>query len=139
MGATAGGVDQDQELLDAACDGDVARVRAAQAAGASLIATTPGTSTALHAAAWLGHTEIVLFLLESPADGPPGVPIDLPRSAGGDTPLLLAAANGHSETVKLLLERGVRTQPHLKLYLRVTFLLCFCRQKLSKSCASRPR
>ena len=89
----------DQELLDAACDGDLGRVQAARAAGASLTAaTTPGSSTALHAAAWLGFAPVLLSLLEWTEAGA-GVPIDLRRSAGGDSALLLAATNGQAEVV----------------------------------------
>jgi hypothetical protein len=99
----------DQELLGAACDGDLGRVQAARAAGASLTAaTTPGSSTALHAAAWLGFAPVLLSLLEGTVAGA-GVPIDLRRSAGGDSALLLAATNGQAEVVALLLVRGAFT------------------------------
>lgn len=99
----------DQELLAAACEGDLGRVQAARAAGASLTAaTTPGSSTALHAAAWLGFAPVLLSLLEGTEAGA-GVPIDLRRSAGGDSALLLAATNGQAEVVALLLARGAST------------------------------
>jgi ankyrin repeat protein len=59
------------------------------------------TGTALHAAAFGGHTVMAEFLLSAGAD------VNA-RPDGGSTPLQRAAANGHSYMIELLIRHGAR-------------------------------
>ena len=61
-------------------------------------ATFDGVS-ALHMAAWVGHTEVVDFLIAN------GANIDA-RAWNRVTPVVLAAVCGHDDIVKLLIARG---------------------------------
>lgn len=92
--------------------------------------------TPLHSAAWRGHAEVTLLLLEKGAEvnstgidgGTPlifavggghldvtkvllekGAKVDLP-GGNGETPVHLAAARGHREIYKLLLVKGAKLQ-----------------------------
>ena len=61
-------------------------------------------ATALHVAAWHGHTEAARLLLTS------GACVDEPALACGGTPLHLAAAANAAETAELLLSAGAPLQ-----------------------------
>lgn len=84
----------DHELVDAAREGDVERLRAAVAAGVSLHGRE-GDFTPLMSAAYFGQVDAFELLLDSGAD---------PHS--GD-PLLLAIQQGHIDIVHLWIERGL--------------------------------
>ena len=91
-----------RELLQAAADGNVARVAALL--GHSEVDPNFGDirnwgCTPLMAAADAGRTAVVRLLLDR------GAQIDA-MDAGHRTALMAAAASGHTEVVKLLLERG---------------------------------
>lgn len=89
--------------LRAACEAnDLARARAAMAAGANLqAALTPLGSAALHIAAFDGKLELASMLVKE------GAPVDLRRASEGlDTPMILACQNGHTEVVELLVSAG---------------------------------
>jgi ankyrin repeat protein len=66
--------------------------------------------TALHAASFKGHLQVVRYLLRH------GLDVNV-RVSGHDTPLLLASWKGHSDVVQCLLEHGadveLRDQGHL--------------------------
>ena len=55
---------------------------------------------ALHLAAANGRTRVCRYLVQDL-----GLPVDA-RSSSGDTPLVLAATDGHTATAAYLLERG---------------------------------
>lgn len=67
--------------------------------GADITACYPG-GTALHGAAFEGHTEMCLLLIEH------GVPLDV-RNHLGETALEVARQMGHDDTVRVLKEHGV--------------------------------
>lgn len=56
--------------------------------------------TAMHYAAWRGHTELANFLISKGANP------DLPGNADGSTPLHFAFGNGETGLLKLLLDNG---------------------------------
>jgi ankyrin repeat protein len=95
------------QLLEAAGKGDGAAVARLLAAGADPNATVPGRTpsgeafqtTALAVAAGYGRLEAARVLLDAGADP------DRANGYGG-TPLMLAAANGDPEVLRLLLGRG---------------------------------
>ncbi len=72
--------------------------------GANLTAFDRSGRSPIHWGAISGSSKVVELLLDS------GVAIELPSltQPGGGTPLILAAANGRTETVKLLLSRGAK-------------------------------
>ena len=85
-----------EELLAATDDGDISRALAAVAAGASLTAAlTAGGSNALHNAAFEGHAQLCVALIDA------GAAVEA-RRRDGVTALEIAARNGHSETVRTL-------------------------------------
>jgi uncharacterized protein len=91
-------------LIRAASRGDAAEVRRLLAAGAD-----PGRGddenghSAVHAAASMGHAEILTLFADS------GAALDVPDFRGL-TPLMLAASGGRAAAAKLLVERGARSQ-----------------------------
>jgi hypothetical protein len=89
----------DEELLDAARNGDTARVRELLRKGANANAKDRGGWTPLHWAAFWGHVDVAKLLLEHGAD------VNA-RDEDSRTPLHVAAAGGHAEVARLLLERG---------------------------------
>lgn len=98
-GRFASGVQQD--LIDAARDGDVAAIRAAIAKGADpnkLDEANSGWTPLLHAI-HRNQPASVAALIDAGAD--PNRP-----GQGGETPLMMAAGYGYAPTVQLLLARG---------------------------------
>eukprot|EP00999_Lentomonas_sp_LEN2_P000865 NODE_1866_length_710_cov_80.025729_g1816_i0.p1 GENE.NODE_1866_length_710_cov_80.025729_g1816_i0~~NODE_1866_length_710_cov_80.025729_g1816_i0.p1 ORF type:complete len:203 (+),score=33.54 NODE_1866_length_710_cov_80.025729_g1816_i0:75-683(+) len=93
--------DQNAKLCSAAEMGKLAKVKELLAAGANPNWKNPSNSedTAVHRAAFLGHTECVKVLLESKGD--PNVP-----NKHGVTPLHKAAHRDQLEVVKLLIGAG---------------------------------
>jgi hypothetical protein len=89
----------DRELLDAASDGDAARVKELLRKGANVNARDESGHTPLHHAAYRGHAEVAELLLERGAD------VNA-RDKDGHTPLHWAAAEGYADVARLLLERG---------------------------------
>ncbi|XP_049797371.1 ankyrin repeat domain-containing protein 17-like [Schistocerca nitens] len=89
-----------RELIDAAKEGAISRLRALLAAGADVRARDSfRRDTALHWAARKGCLQAVVCLLSS------GAEVDA-RNNWQSTPLLLAAQYGHTEVVSRLLEAG---------------------------------
>ncbi|KAM0867792.1 hypothetical protein ACQ4PT_041747 [Festuca glaucescens] len=97
-------------LLHAAIDGNLdllarmaveldAEARGGAGAGAAGVWSTCGRG-ALHLAAANGRAHVCRYLIQDL-----GFPVDAPSSSG-ETPLLLAATFGHTETAAYLLERG---------------------------------
>jgi ankyrin repeat protein len=89
----------DDELLEAAENGDLIKVQTLLENGANPNAKDNAGRTPLHIAALWGRVEIVKLLLER--DVNPNA-----KDNYGDTPLHIAALWGHVEIVKILLERG---------------------------------
>jgi ankyrin repeat protein len=89
----------DEELLDAAWDGDTARVKELLRKGANVNAKSAGGSTPLHYAAFWGYVDVAKLLLDHGAD------VNA-RDDRGWTPLHFAAAEGRAGVARLLLERG---------------------------------
>ncbi|MCX5655491.1 MAG: ankyrin repeat domain-containing protein, partial [Planctomycetota bacterium] len=92
--------------------GDLDAVKRHLASGADLNAFDGNGSTLLHLAAWEGRKELVLYLLGQGAD------INAERKDTQDnkddhTPIHGAAVSGHTEIVRMLVERGaaVRDAP----------------------------
>jgi len=124
-----------EDLFSASTVGDADRIRRVLLERPELVrAHADDGSTALHLAAWLGHTKVAEVLLAQGADPctatanslavrplgtaaaagnrviahlllDRGAEIDAPQ-AGGITPLHAAAAHGNAEMVALLLARG---------------------------------
>jgi hypothetical protein len=90
----------DEELLDAARNGDTARVRELLRKGANANAKDRGGWTPLHWAAFWGHVDVAKLLLEHGAD------VNAKESVYDATPLHVAAATGHADVARLLLEHG---------------------------------
>jgi len=99
--------DQNRNLLKAAKVGDVEAVRAAltgdENGRARLTATNNYGDTALHTAAYYGHTEVVKLLLNNGAD--------IEAKDDDDwTPLHFAARFRHTEVAELLLQNGANIE-----------------------------
>ena len=96
-----------RQMLTAAADGDAHTVASLLRGDASLAeATGPhpfwgGEPQPLHVAAEWGRLDVVRQLLDARAD-----PSSAPPSYGGWSPLLIAIHKGHTDTARLLLERG---------------------------------
>ncbi|UCF17740.1 MAG: ankyrin repeat domain-containing protein, partial [Phycisphaerales bacterium] len=58
----------DESLLQAAANGDIAQVKSLLSKGADIIVTSRGRQTALHNAAYGGHTDVVKLLIARGAD-----------------------------------------------------------------------
>ena len=91
---------KDLALFDALTKGDVAAVKAALAAGGSVVARDKTGYAALGYAATLGNIEAIQVLLDAHAE------LELPQGPGGFTPLMSAAGAGQVEAMKLLLAKG---------------------------------
>jgi ankyrin repeat protein len=112
----------DQQLLQAASEGNLSEVIRLLEMGANVNAREQVGDTALNQAARYGHLEVVKRLLEAGAD--------IENKGGADlTPLMNAAlvqrpSAGHFAIVQLLLERGARVSQDLlsSVQLRVNIL-----------------
>ena len=88
------------DLASAAAAGDLERVTAMVEQDASCLKNAdPSGRTALHAAAYAGHAEVVAFLLKH------GAPVDA-RDNKDRTPLHLAAYAGQADVIRALLAAG---------------------------------
>lgn len=93
-------------LLEAASEGDLERVRALLAQGADMAALDQDSYTALHLAAEGGHTEIIECLLAH------GVNTEA-QAEYGIAALHSAILFGHSNTVEALLAGGAQTEARI--------------------------
>jgi ankyrin repeat protein len=92
------------ELAAATSRGDVARVRRLLSAGADPSRGDDATGvSAVHAASGIGHAEVLALFADA------GAALDA-LDFEGRTPLVLAARGGHAEVVRILLQRGARSQ-----------------------------
>src|SRR5437762_231505 len=80
----------EQQLLDAACNGDAEAIRTLLAAGANVNTINNDGATALMAAAHNGHSNIVGQLIDAKAN------VNAVNNAGV-TALMAAAHNGHND------------------------------------------
>ena len=92
------------DLIDRSADGDHAEVkRLLERGDADTEAKTSESGfTALHWAAWNGHTEVIRLLVEHRAN------LEA-RNIDGYTPLMRAAINGRLDAITLLLTLGAST------------------------------
>ena len=90
---------RDKALIQGAFDGELAKVQAVLAKGASLEATGPKGRTAVIWAAANGHTSVVEFLHRQGAD-------IKAKDSNDQTALMFAVKGSYAETVKYLLENG---------------------------------
>ena len=89
----------DRQLMEAANDGNIARVRELLKADADPDRAFPGDGSALIAAARHDHVGVLRVLLDAGAD--------IDQSVRGDgNALIAAAARGHADAARLLIERG---------------------------------
>lgn len=89
-----------EDLIDAAVDGESSDIEAAVEAGANVNEAHKGGWTALMIAAELNDAEVVGKLLEE------GAKIDAKRQQSGFTPLMVAAEHNDPEVIKTLIEAG---------------------------------
>ena len=95
--------DPSKEIIKAAKNGQVTRIKELLAADASLInARDNDGSTALHCATWKGQREVAALLLVSGAD----VNAHNRNEHWGTTPLHAAAHANQAAIAQLLLDRG---------------------------------
>lgn len=87
------------ELIEAAVDGSLERVKAALAVGASVDGEDPGGQTALFWAAMGGHGDMLRVLLQAGA-------VVEKRNPGGQTSLMGAAMRGQKACAEALLAAG---------------------------------
>merc|ERR1711991_376871 len=99
------GASPDEVLVGGARSGSMEMVEEALANGAKLNTRDGVKNTAVHYAAMLGHEEIILRLAEAGEDGPPFLNTNL-KNYNGETPLVLASAEGHYGAVAALLQAG---------------------------------
>jgi len=92
--------EKDTELLDAANNNKLDKVKEALDKGANVNAKTFDDWTALQLVSWNGHAEIVFELLEKGAD------VNMNDNEDGSTALQLASRYGHTEIVSMLLNYG---------------------------------
>eukprot|EP01065_Artemidia_motanka_P017457 TRINITY_DN20933_c0_g1_i2.p2 TRINITY_DN20933_c0_g1~~TRINITY_DN20933_c0_g1_i2.p2 ORF type:complete len:479 (+),score=190.13 TRINITY_DN20933_c0_g1_i2:286-1722(+) len=90
---------QQEEMFEAAFDGDVDSIKALFEKGVSIHLTDGYENTPLGEAAVSGQKDMCAWLLDHGAD--PNL-----QGAHGRTPLFRAVFNSHAECVQLLLERG---------------------------------
>lgn len=92
-----------EDLINAAKRGELAKVKELLARGAEVNAKTRYNQTPLMLAAQQGHTEVVKVLLEAKAD--PDVMDSFYKNV---TALSASTERGHTEIVKLLLDKGAK-------------------------------
>ncbi len=114
----------DGDLIRAAAAGDLEAARQAIDKGAKADAATSDT-TALSAAAYYGHREIVDLLLGQSAD------INKKDDEAGTTPLMAAIVGGEPEIADLLVKRGADV--NLKTKDGVSALILRCRHRASRT------
>jgi ankyrin repeat protein len=90
-----------EELLEAARDGDVAKVQRLAALGVDVNVANAGRARPLQIAALYGHVEAIRALAELGAD------VDA-AGVDGQTPLHLTARFGHVEAMRALVELGAQ-------------------------------
>jgi ankyrin repeat protein len=91
-------------LVNASSRGDLAAVKRALAAGASVSSADAVTGyTALHHAAAQGHLAMIELLLEA------GAPVEAPLRNARSTPLCCAVSGNHHAAVEALLRAGAKT------------------------------
>src|SRR5262249_18128957 len=90
----------DQQLWQAAFDGDLAGVKSALEQGADVNVKGRGGFSALLAACRNGHLPVVEYLVDH------GAHVNQRDNMRDKTPLTAAAFQGHHEIVKYLLEHG---------------------------------
>ena len=93
--------EEQEKLRQYSLDGDISKVEEALEAGADVNSPDAEGHTALMFAAFNGHSEIVLTLLDHSAG------VDR-RDLMGRTALLYAATGPFPETVKILLDKGAK-------------------------------
>jgi ankyrin repeat protein len=94
--------DPGEALRRAASAGDLAKVKELLAAGVDVNSANAYGGTALAFAADKGHADVVDLLLERGAD------VNTADSFYGDTPLGWAVRHGHADIVRALLAKGAR-------------------------------
>ena len=93
----------ERQLLSAARSGDAGLAERALAIGANPNVVNRRGLTALHVAAWHGHTRVARSLIRAQAD------VNARGGRAGETPLHAAARANQPEMVILLLGAGART------------------------------
>ncbi|XP_041709654.2 diacylglycerol kinase iota isoform X3 [Coregonus clupeaformis] len=93
---------EEQELLTAACSGDLTTLSGSFFRGTSLLVRDSRGCSALHLASQHGHTEVVCFILEHGSK----VLLDLTDRETGDTALHKAASQKHHAVCRLLMDSG---------------------------------
>jgi len=88
------------DLIRAAENGDIAKIKDLLYIGADVNAESNGGWTALREAANEGHTEAVKLLIEKGAD------VNAKNNDYNETALMRAAGKGHTEIVKTLIDKG---------------------------------
>jgi ankyrin repeat protein len=99
----------DRDLMDAAREGDIAKINRLLKLGAKINSVNLDGYTALHAAAASGRTQACNLLIQKGAD------VNA-RTESNKTPLHAAAMDGYTKTCILLIENGAdvnATTPHL--------------------------
>lgn len=92
-----------EDLLEAARQGDVPKVKAALDAGADVNYEMPGPGvTAIFLAASGGHVEVVRLLIKMKAD------VNASEKIDGRTVLIIASQEGRPEVVELLIKAGAK-------------------------------
>jgi ankyrin repeat protein len=92
--------DENQALIKAVQEGQIAEVKSLLNAGADVNAVDQWCWTVLMRAAWAGNLELVTLLLDKGAD------VNAKTTKDGETALVRAAQSGKLDTVNLLAERG---------------------------------
>ena len=91
------------DLLEAARQGDVEKIKTALNAGADVNYEMPGPGiTAIFLAAQGGHVEAVKLLIKMKAD------VNGMEKMDGRTVLIISSQNGHPEVVELLIRAGAK-------------------------------
>jgi len=101
---------QAQDILKAAGDGDLAKVKELLEKNPGFINTVDEEScTLMHYAAYGGHIEIVKYLFEK------GMELTM-KSISDETPLHYAAVGGHTDVIKFLIQKRVNLDAQPTIY-----------------------